>query len=312
MITEGAPGELAPSISESTTCPCLTSRKALSPTWPGLLPASQPGQCPAYLRSSYLSPTTRLCCPLGQSRAPRAGSQRSSLGSCILASGPTHTESHPVLLGRLCLFPPQSGSGAVWSVKGEVIQSIWGSIGRFLPPPPPSISIHIYSTVLGLAERECPHLPSHVSHRQGRTAASSRGPPVPEAESPPGSRAQAWRLPSTEKCRLLPKHLSKSLAALGRDASIDGDLPVTPRHGRESGTPWCSPFRKRVTWRPSPSDPTLTRASLHLPDLLTGCLVCPQVHDHQPGPHPRRLLPLHRAEPDGRSAAAANRGPGGL
>ena len=36
----GVPGELAPSIPESTTCPCLTCQKLLPRTWPGLPPTS--------------------------------------------------------------------------------------------------------------------------------------------------------------------------------------------------------------------------------------------------------------------------------
>lgn len=106
----------------------------------------------------------------------------------------------------------------------------------FLPLPTPSISINIYSTVLNLAKIECPppalswSCESQAIKDSSLQQRTRRGPPVLEARSQPGSTAQAQHLPPMgKKCRLLPRHWSKRLVALGRDVSMDRDFSVTPK-----------------------------------------------------------------------------------
>lgn len=87
--------------------------------WPSPCPSATSGHRTPALWLPFPQQQTLL--PFGPvtyspSRLPRVLLGPLPSQGLILVSGPTRTESRPVLLGRLCLFPPQS----CWELSGTL------------------------------------------------------------------------------------------------------------------------------------------------------------------------------------------------
>lgn len=144
----GGVGEAAPPIPESTTCPglaCQSSRR-----WPGLAPtclsarsahSGSPGTYPLHRTLLLFQPVPE--------RAPRV--------SASWPQGP-HTQKASVSCPEGSAFPLRQAAGAQSNSKNGARQSIQGKRADFPASVAPSVEINVYGTVLGLPERECPHL----------------------------------------------------------------------------------------------------------------------------------------------------------